>query len=133
VTEQTTSGRIIVQSEGAPRAIGPYSQAVVANGFVFTAGQIPLDPATGRLVEGDIVAQSERVIENLRAVLAAAGSGFERVVKVTCFLANLDDFPRFNEVYARAFPVDPPPRTTVQVAKLPLGSLIEVECVALVP
>ncbi len=125
--------RTIVATAGAPAAIGPYSQAIVTGGFVFTAGQIPLDPETMRLVEGEITEQTERVMQNLAAVLAEAGSGFDRVVKTTCFLADLNDFAAFNAVYGRYFGVNPPPRSTVQVAKLPLGSLIEVECIALVP
>jgi 2-iminobutanoate/2-iminopropanoate deaminase len=131
VSEQAE--RTIVATAGSPAAIGPYSQGIVANGFIFTAGQIPLDPETMQLVDGDITAQTERVLQNLGAVLAAAGSGFERIVKTTCFLADLNDFSAFNAVYGRYFGVNPPPRSTVQVAKLPLGSLVEVECVALVP
>ena len=125
--------RRVIATDQAPAAIGPYSQAIVANGLVFTAGQIPLDPATMQLVEGDITAQTERVMRNLEAVLTAAGTSFERVVKTTCFLADLADFPAFNAVYGRFFPAAPPPRSTVQVARLPLGALVEVECVALVP
>jgi 2-iminobutanoate/2-iminopropanoate deaminase len=124
---------MIVATDGAPAAIGPYSQAIVANGFVFTAGQLPLDPETMRLVEGDITEQAERVMQNLTAVLAAAGSSFERVVKTTCFLADLNDFAAFNAVYGRYLGANPAPRSTVQAANLPLGSLLEVECVALVP
>lgn len=124
--------RTVIATKDAPAAIGPYSQAVVANGMVFTAGQIPLDPATGKLVEGDITAQTERVMRNLEAVLAAAGSSFARVVKTTCFLADLGDFQAFNAVYGSRFGDAPPPRSTVQVAKLPAGALVEVECVALV-
>jgi len=123
--------RTVVATEGAPAAIGPYSQGVMASGFVFTAGQIPIDPETMRLVDGDIMVQTERVMQNLGAVLAEAGSGFDRVVKTTCFLADLDDYAAFNAVYGRYFAVNPPPRSTVQVAKLPLGSLVEVECIAL--
>ena len=123
--------RTIVATEGAPAAIGPYSQGVVAAGFFFSAGQIPLDPATGELVAGGIVEQTERVMANLAAVLEAAGSSFERVVKTTCFLANLDDFAAFNAVYSRSFGANPPGRSTVQVAALPKGALVEVECVAL--
>jgi len=123
----------VVATDQAPRAIGPYSQAVKSGNLVFTAGQIPLDPATMKLVEGDITAQAERVMRNLAAVLDAAGSSFAQVVKTTCFLANLDDFPAFNEVYARSFGEAPPARSTFQVARLPMGALIEVECVALVP
>ena len=124
--------RTIVATDGAPAAIGPYSQAIVANGFVFTAGQLALDPETMTLVEGDITAQTERVMQNLAAVLAAAGSSFDLVVKTTCFLADLSDFAAFNAVYGRFLGMNPPPRSTVQVAKLPLGSLVEVECIALV-
>ncbi len=114
----------------APGAIGPYSQAIKVGGFVFTAGQIPLDPATGKLVEGDIAAQTERVMQNLQGVLEAAGSSLSRVVKTTCFLANLDDFARFNEVYAQYFSENKPARSTVQAARLPAGAQVEVECVA---
>ena len=125
--------RRIVATDGAPAAIGPYSQAIVANGFIFSAGQLPLDPETMRLVDGDITDQTERVMQNLAAVLEAAGSGFDRVVKTTCFLADLNDFAAFNAVYGRFMGANPAPRSTVQVAKLPLGSLVEVECIALVP
>lgn len=123
----------VVATDRAPAAIGPYSQAIVAGGLVYTAGQIPLDPATMTLVDGDITAQTERVMQNLEAVLAAAGSSFGRVLKTTCFLADLADFPAFNAVYGRAFGDAPPARSTVQVARLPLGALVEVECVALAP
>jgi 2-iminobutanoate/2-iminopropanoate deaminase len=121
----------VIATDGAPAAIGPYSQAIKANGMVYTAGQIPIDPATKTLVAGDIRTQSERVMQNLEAVLTAAGSSFDRVVKTTCFLANLDDFPAFNEVYGRRFSDNLPARSTVQVARLPMGALVEVECVAL--
>ncbi len=127
-----THERTIVATDGAPAAIGPYSQAIVANGLVFTAGQIPLDPETMKLVEGDISAQTERVLQNLAAVLAEAGSSFDQVVKTTCFLADLNDFAAFNAVYGRYLTHNPPARSTVQVAKLPMGALVEVECVALV-
>ncbi len=130
--ETTTSTRVVV-TESAPRAIGPYSQAIVANGLVFTAGQIPLDPATMTVVEGGISAQAEQVMRNVGAVLTAAGSSFDQVVKTTCFLTDLGDFPTFNEIYGRSFGATPPARSTVQVAGLPLGVLVEVECVALVP
>lgn len=126
-------GKEVIATKNAPAAIGPYSQAITANGFIFTAGQIPLDPATGKLVEGDVTAQTERVMENLAAVLAEAGSSFEQVVKTTCFLANLDDFAAFNAVYARYFTAAPPARSTVQAARLPAGAQVEVECVALLP
>lgn len=123
--------RTIIATDGAPAAIGPYSQAIVANGFVFTAGQIPLDPESMTLVDGDITAQTERVMQNLSAVLAAAGSSFDRVVKTTCFLADLNDFAAFNAVYGRYVGPNPAPRSTVQVARLPLGCLVEVEAIAL--
>ena len=126
-------GRTVIATERAPAAIGPYSQTIVAGGLVFTAGQLPLDPATMRLVEGDVTVQTERVMRNLEAVLAAAGTSFGRVVKTTCFLADLADFPSFNAVYGRFFPAAPPPRSTVQVDGLPLGALVEVECIALAP
>jgi len=123
----------VVSTTGAPAAIGPYSQAIKANGFVFTAGQIPLDPETMSVVAGDITTQTERALSNLGAVLSAAGSSFEHVVKTTCFLVDLDDFPAFNTVYGRCFTGTPPARSTVQVAALPMGVLVEVECIALTP
>lgn len=123
--------RQIVSTDKAPAAIGPYSQAVKANGFVFTSGVIPVDPASGKVVEGRIAEQAKQVFENLVAVLDAAGSSVGQVVKTTCFLANLDDFATFNEIYATYFDTEPPARSTVQVARLPLGVLVEVECVAL--
>ncbi len=124
-------GKEVIATAAAPAAIGPYSQAIKANGFLFTAGQIPLDPATGKIVDGDITAQTERVMQNLAAVLAEAGTSFEQVVKTTCFLANLDDFAAFNTVYAKYFTAQPPARSTVQAARLPAGAQVEVECVAL--
>jgi 2-iminobutanoate/2-iminopropanoate deaminase len=122
----------IVQAAAAPKAIGPYSQAVEARGArtLWLSGQIPLDPATGELVAGDVAAQTARVMENLRAVLAAAGAGFEHVVKCTIYLADLADFAKVNEVYGRSFPGDPPARATVQVAALPRGARVEIEAVA---
>jgi 2-iminobutanoate/2-iminopropanoate deaminase len=120
----------VIATEKAPGAIGPYSQAVKVGTFVFTAGQIPLDPATGKLVEGDIAAQTEQVMQNLSAVLEAAGTSLSRVVKTTCFLANLDDFAQFNEVYGRYFGESKPARSTIQAARLPAGATVEVECVA---
>jgi 2-iminobutanoate/2-iminopropanoate deaminase len=120
----------IIATGAAPAAIGPYSQAVKVDDLLFTAGQIPLDPATGKLVEGDIRAQTERVMRNLEAVLHEAGADFAGVVKTTCFLADLADFAAFNEVYGRFFPEQPPARSTVQVARLPAGARVEVECVA---
>ncbi|MGC8794184.1 MAG: RidA family protein [Bryobacteraceae bacterium] len=122
----------IVSSEGAPRAIGPYSQAVLWQGLVFVSGQIPLDPATGQMVEGDIAAQTARVLDNLRAILEACGSSLERVLKTTVYLADLDDFPKMNEIYARYFPAEPPARATVQVFRLPRDARIEIEAIATV-
>ena len=124
----------IVSSPAAPRAIGPYSQAVLVERGVgrtlYCSGQIPLDPATGELVPGDIVPQTERVLANVEAVLAAAGMSFGDVVKTTVYLADLGDFARMNEVYARRFPSAPPARSTVQVAALPKGARVEIEVVA---
>jgi 2-iminobutanoate/2-iminopropanoate deaminase len=120
----------IVATEAAPRAIGPYSQAVISRGLVFVSGQIPLDPATGQMVAGDIAAQTERVLENLRAILEACGSSLGRVIKTTVYLADLEDFPKVNEVYARYFPSAPPARATVQVARLPRDARIEIEAIA---
>ncbi len=118
-----------VSTERAPRALGPYSQAVKAGGFVFVSGQIPLTPE-GEVVEGGIRAQTERVMENLKAVLEAAGSGLEKVVQTTCFLAEMEDFPAFNEVYARYFLPPYPARATVAVKALPRGVRVEVACIA---
>ena len=117
-------------SKNVPAAIGPYSQAVKANGFVFCSGQIPIDPKTGEFVAGGIAEQTERVCKNLKAVLEAAGSSPEKVVKTTVFLKNLNDFQAMNEVYARHF-VSKPCRATVEVSALPKGALVEIECVAL--
>ncbi|MEZ4409065.1 MAG: RidA family protein [Polyangiales bacterium] len=121
-----------VRADDAPAAIGPYSQAVVANGFVFCSGQIPLDPATGAIVEGDVRAQTERVMENLAAVLRAAGSGFDRVVKATIYLKDLNDFAAVNEVYGARFTATLPARATVQVARLPRDVSVEIDLVAVV-
>ncbi len=123
-----------VATQRSPRAIGPYSQAVEARGArtVSLSGQIPLDPGSGELVKGGIEEQTARVLENLGAVLAAAGAGFEHVVKTTVFLLDLADFQKMNEVYARAFAQNPPARSTVQVAALPRGARVEIEAVAVV-
>jgi len=121
----------IVRTDAAPAAIGPYSQAVVANGFVFAAGQVPLDPNPGQIVSGDIRAQTKRVMENLKAVLAASGSSFDKVVKTTVFLRDLNDFGTMNEIYGEYFQENPPARSTVQVAKLPREAAVEIEVVAL--
>ena len=123
--------REVVATSNAPQAIGPYSQAIKANGFVFASGQVALDPATGNLVEGDVRRQTERVLQNLGAVLAAAGSSLERAVKTTVFLQSMGDFAAMNEVYAGFFPANPPARATVEVAALPKGALVEIDVVAL--
>lgn len=121
----------IVSTTGAPAAIGPYSQAVKAGGFVFLSGQIPLDPATGKIVEGGIEEQTQRVMKNLGEVLKAAGSTFEKVVRSTIFLADLNDFAKVNEIYGTFFPKEPPARATVQVAALPRGSRVEIDVIAI--
>lgn len=119
-----------VQTDAAPAAIGPYSQAIIAGGFLYTAGQIPTDPGTGQVVEGDIVPQTRRVMDNLQAVLAAAGASWKDVVKTTVFLQDMADFPRMNEVYSAAMGDARPARSTVQVAGLPRGVRVEIELVA---
>jgi 2-iminobutanoate/2-iminopropanoate deaminase len=120
-----------ISTDAAPKAIGPYSQAIAAGNLIFTSGQIPLDPSTQQLVTGDIRAQTERVMENLGAVLQAAGAGFAQVVKATIFVADLADFAVVNEVYGKRFPQNPPARSTVQVAALPKGARVEIELIAL--
>jgi len=120
----------VIQTDAAPAAIGPYSQAVRAGDFVFCSGQIPLDPASGQVVEGDVVAQTDQVMRNLGAVLRAAGAGFDRVVKTTIFLVDMGDFARVNETYAKYFEAGPPARATVQVSGLPRGVRVEVEAIA---
>jgi 2-iminobutanoate/2-iminopropanoate deaminase len=121
----------IVVTEKAPKAIGPYSQAVKAGGFLFCSGQIPLDPTTGDLVDGDIAVQAGQVMANIAAVLTAAGLDFGCVVKSTIFLADLADFAAVNEVYGRRFTGDPPARSTVEVKGLPKGARVEIEVIAL--
>ena len=123
-----------VQTDAAPKALGPYSQAIVANGMVFCAGQIPLDPATGNLIEGGIAEQTHQVLKSLRAVLKAAGSDLDRSVKTTVFLKSMDSFAAMNEVYGRPeyFGANPPARSTVEVARLPRDVMVEIEVVALV-
>lgn len=122
----------IISTGGAPKAIGPYSQAVVFNGLVYCSGQIPLDPATNQLIEGDVAAQTARVLDNLKAVLEAAGSSLGQVLKTTVFLKDMGDFPKMNEVYARYFGDNPPARATVEAARLPRDVGVEIECVAAV-
>ncbi|MDQ3984938.1 MAG: RidA family protein [Actinomycetota bacterium] len=122
----------VVSTSSAPEAIGPYSQATRSDGFVFCSGQVALDPASGELIGADVSEQTERCMENLKAVLEAAGASFADVVKVTAYLTDINDFPAFNEVYGRYFESDPPARATVGVAALPKGARVEVECVATV-
>lgn len=125
--------REIISTNHAPAAIGPYSQAVRFSGtMVYTAGQIPLDPATGQIVGDNATAQTEQVFRNLAAILEAAGSSFANAIKVTVFLKNMADFAAVNEVYARYFPTQPPARSAVEVARLPKDVLVEIECLALV-
>jgi 2-iminobutanoate/2-iminopropanoate deaminase len=119
----------IIKSPSAPAAVGPYSQAVKACNLMFCSGQIPIVPATGKLVKGDITAQTTRVLENLKALLADQGLGLDRVVKNTVFLTDLANFAAMNSVYAQYFPLDPPARSTIQVAGLPLGALVEIEAI----
>ena len=123
--------RAIIHTDNAPKAIGPYAQAIKGGNFVYTAGQIPIDPKTGNFVEGGIAAQTRQVLENLKAVLAAAGSSFDQVVKATVFLKNIADFAVMNEVYAEYLGNAKPARSTVAVAELPRGALVEIDLVAL--
>ena len=122
-----------LHTDSAPAAIGPYSQAVIANGLLFTAGQIALDPASGQIVAGDVVAQTEQVFRNLAAILQAAGATWADVAKATVFLMDMGDFPKVNEVYARVMGSSRPARSTVQVSGLPRGVLVEIDLVAVLP
>ncbi|MGH2718695.1 MAG: RidA family protein [Actinomycetota bacterium] len=126
-------GREAVSTDAAPAAIGPYSQAIRASGWLFCSGQIPLDPASGRLVPGGVAEQTVRVLDNLSGVLAAAGLGLGDVVKTTVFLLSMDDFPAMNEVYQHHFTEVPPARSTVAVAALPKGAQVEIEAIARFP
>jgi 2-iminobutanoate/2-iminopropanoate deaminase len=121
----------VITTNHGPKAIGPYSQAIRANGFVFISGQIPLDPKTQQLVEGDIARQTERVMENLKGIVEAAGSSLDKAVKTTVFLADMGEFAAMNEVYGRYFPKNAPARATVQVARLPRDVRVEIELIAL--
>ena len=123
--------RDVIATDKGPKAIGPYSQAIRANGFIFISGQIPLDPNTQQMVEGSIAQQTERVIENLKGILEASGSSLPHVVKTTVFLKDLNDFAAMNEVYGRYFSSHPPARATVEVSALPKGARIEIELIAL--
>jgi 2-iminobutanoate/2-iminopropanoate deaminase len=124
--------REVISTEGAPKAIGPYSQAIRAGGLLFTSGQVAIDPATQQVIAGDVAAQTDRVLKNLAAVLQASGSGFEKVLRCTVFLKNMGDFAAMNEVYARYFTSAPPARSTVEVARLPKDALVEIDAIALV-
>jgi 2-iminobutanoate/2-iminopropanoate deaminase len=121
----------IISTEKGPKALGPYSQAIKANGFIFTAGQGAIDPSTGKLVEGDTAVQTARVMENLKAIVEAAGSSLDRAVKATVYLKDMQDFAAMNEVYGRYFPQNPPARTTIQAARLPLDIRVEIDLVVL--
>lgn len=123
--------RDVVATKDAPQAIGPYSQAIKANGFVFTSGQIAFDPATNQLIQGDVAAQTERVLKNLEAILKAAGTGLDKVVRTTVFLKNMGDFAAMNEVYGRFWKSAPPARSTVEVARLPRDVAVEIDVIAL--
>ncbi len=121
----------VISTSHGPKAIGPYSQAIKAGGFIFVSGQVALDPATGKMVEGDVSVQTERTLENLKAIVEAAGSSLDRALKATVFLKDLRDFAAMNEVYKRYFPSNPPARATVEVARLPLDSRVEIDLIAL--
>jgi len=121
----------VISTERGPKAIGPYSQAVRANGFIFISGQVAFDPATSQIVEGDITKQTERVMENLKGIVEAAGSKLDKTVKTTVFLKDMGEFAKMNEVYARYFPANPPARATVEVARLPRDVRVEIELIAL--
>lgn len=122
----------IISTEKGPKAIGPYSQAVKANGFIFTAGQISLDPATGQIVEGDVARQTARVLDNLKAILEAGGSSLDQAVKATVYLKDMNDFAAMNEVYGRYFAKNPPSRSTVEAARLPRDVRVEIDLIAVV-
>lgn len=124
--------RKVIATETAPKALAFYSQAIVHNGVAYVAGQVPLNPATGELVGGDITQQATQVLENVKAILEAAGSGMNKALKVSVFLSDMNEFAQMNEVYGSYFPVDPPARTTVQVARLPRDVKIEIDCIAAV-
>lgn len=123
--------RDVITTPEAPKAIGPYSQAIKANGFVFTSGQIAIDPVTNTLVSGDVAFQTDRVMKNLRGILVAAGSSLDKVVRATVFLKNMNDFAAMNEVYGKYFSSAPPARSTVEVARLPKDVLVEIDVIAL--
>ncbi len=121
-----------VSTDNAPKAIGPYTQAIIHNGIAYLSGQIPLDPATGQVIEGGIAEQTERVFENLKAVLTASGSSLDAVLKTTVYLRDIADFPKMNEVYARYFTAAPPARSTIQAGALPRNAMVEIDAIAVV-
>jgi 2-iminobutanoate/2-iminopropanoate deaminase len=123
--------RDVISTPDAPKAIGPYSQAIRANGFVFVSGQVAIDPATQQVIDGDVAAQTERVLQNLTAILGAAGSNLQHVVRSTVFLKNMGDFAAMNEVYGKYFAAAPPARSTVEAARLPKDVLVEIDVIAL--
>jgi 2-iminobutanoate/2-iminopropanoate deaminase len=123
--------RDVIATKDAPQAIGPYSQAIRANGFVFVSGQVAIDPATQQVIAGDVAAQTDRVLKNLSAILKTAGTGLEKVVRSTVFLKNMGDFAAMNEVYGKYFTATPPARSTVEVARLPKDVLVEIDVIAL--
>ena len=121
----------VISTDRGPKAIGPYSQAIRANGFVFVSGQVPFDPATGQIIEGDTARQTARVLDNLKAIAEAAGSSLDRAVRVGVFLKDMNDFQAMNEVYGRYFGKNPPARTTIEVARLPRDVRVEIDLIAL--
>lgn len=123
--------REVIRTQDAPQALGPYSQAIRANGFVFVSGQVAIDPATQQVIQGDVAAQTDRTLKNLSAILKAAGSSLEKVVRSTVFLKNIGDFVAMNEVYGKFFTTAPPARSTVEVARLPKDVLVEIDVIAL--
>ena len=123
--------RTVISTDNAPKAIGPYSQAIKANGMIFISGQIPVDPATQQMIAGDVAAQTERVLLNIGAILKAAGSTLEKVVRCGVFLKDMNNFVAMNEVYAKFFTTNPPARSTVEVARLPKDCLVEIDVIAL--
>jgi len=122
----------VISTDHAPKAIGPYSQAIVANGFAFLSGQIPLDPSTNTMIEGDITAQTERVLQNVKGLLEACGSSLGQVVKTTVFIKDMGEFAKMNEVYAKYFSENAPARSTVEAARLPRDVRVEIDCIALI-
>ncbi|MBX7243906.1 MAG: RidA family protein [Candidatus Sumerlaeaceae bacterium] len=128
-----TGDKVAIVTDRAPAAVGPYSQAIKAGGFIFCSGQIPLDPKSGQVVGADVAAQTDRVLQNLEAVLSATGSGLYQVVKTTVYLKNMGDFAAMNAVYEKHFQIVPPARATVEVARLPKDVLVEIDCIAYAP